>query len=50
MGLTWEDVEEPLHALDTLGVDVERMEMMKQERADPYNHFGPEFAAEENTD
>lgn len=49
VGRTSEDVEETLEALDSLGVDIERMEMMKQERANPYNHFGTAFANEEDT-
>jgi DNA-binding Lrp family transcriptional regulator len=44
VGRTSEDIEETLEALDSLGVDIERMEMMKQERVNPYNHFGKEFA------
>ena len=49
VGHTSEDIEDTLEALDSLGVDIERMEMMKQERANPYNHFGKEFADEGNT-
>jgi len=37
---TSEDIEETLESLDSLGVDIERMRMMKQERTNPYNHFG----------
>lgn len=44
VGRTQADVEESLEALDGLGVNVERTEMMKQERAKPYNHFGEAFA------
>lgn len=49
VGRTSDDVEDTLEALDSLGVDIERMEMMKQERTNPYNHFGEEFADEEET-
>lgn len=49
VGLTAEDIEDTLEALDSLGVDIERMEMMKQERTNPYNHFGEEFADEEDS-
>lgn len=49
VGRTSEDIEDTLEGLDALGVDIERMEMMKQERANPYNHFGKEFASEEDT-
>lgn len=43
VGRTQTDVEESLEELDSLGVDIERMEIMKQERARPYNHFGKKF-------
>ncbi|WP_226003932.1 Lrp/AsnC family transcriptional regulator [Natrinema salinisoli] len=46
---TQEELEESLEDLDRLGVHIERMEIMKQERANPYNHFGKEFA-DEKTD
>ncbi|MFC4451873.1 Lrp/AsnC family transcriptional regulator [Halorussus aquaticus] len=49
VGLTSDDIEDSLEALDELGVDIERMEMMKQERTNPYNHFGQEFANEDDT-
>jgi len=49
VGRTSEDIEDTLEALDSLGVDIERMEMMKQERTNPYNNFGEEFADEEAT-
>lgn len=35
VGPTSEGVEEVLHALDTLGIDIERMEVMNQKRANP---------------
>ena len=46
-GRTSEDIESTLEALDSLGVDIERMEMMKQQRVNPYNHFGKEFVDED---
>lgn len=49
VGRTSKDIEGTLDTLDSLGVDIERMEMMKQERANPYNHFGEEFAKEQET-
>jgi len=49
VGRTSEDIEESLEALDSLGVDIERMEMMKQEQTNPYNHFGNEFTSEGDT-
>lgn len=48
VGETQEDIEESLEKLDSLGADVERMEIMKQELAQPYNHFGQDFADEED--
>ena len=47
VGLTSEDIEDSLETLDSLDVDIERMEMMKQEQVNPYNHFGKEFAEED---
>ena len=44
VGRTQEDIEESLEALDELGVHIDRMEIMKQERSQPYNHFGQPFA------
>jgi len=35
VGRTSEDIEETLESLDSLGVDIERMRMMKQERNQP---------------
>lgn len=49
VGQTQKDIEESLAELDSLGVDIERMEMMKQERANPYNHFGKPFANEDES-
>jgi len=48
VGRTQEDIEESLEDMDSLGVDIERMEIMKQEHAQPYNHFGQKFADEED--
>lgn len=48
VGRTQEDIEESLEDLDALGVHIERMEIMKQEQAQPYNHFGQKFADEED--
>lgn len=44
VGQTQEDIEESLEDLDAMGVHIERIEIMKQERAQPYNHFGQPFA------
>jgi len=48
VGRTSADIEDTLETLDSLGVDIERMEMMKQERTNPYTHFGQEFANEKD--
>ncbi|WP_123538609.1 Lrp/AsnC family transcriptional regulator [Halosimplex salinum] len=48
VGRTQGDIEESLEDLDSLGVNLARVEIMKQERAQPYNHFGQEFADEED--
>ena len=48
VGRTQEDIEESLEDLDSLGVHIERMEIMKQERAQPYNHFGQKFADDDD--
>ena len=49
VGSTQEDIEESLVELNSRGVHIERMEIMKQEQAKPYNHFGQEFADEDDT-
>jgi len=49
VGRTSEDIEETLETLDSLGVDIEGMEMVKQEQTNPYNHFGEDFTNEEDT-
>ena len=49
VGHTQEDVQDTLEALDSLGVHIERTEIMKRERAKPYNHFGKQFTSEEDT-
>ena len=48
VGGTQDDIEESLEDLDSHGVHIERMEIMKQERAQSYNHFGQEFADEDD--
>ncbi|WP_331235233.1 Lrp/AsnC family transcriptional regulator [Natronorarus salvus] len=48
VGHSQEDIEESLTELDARGVHIERVEIMKQERAQPYNHFGQEFAEEDD--
>lgn len=48
VGETQTDIEESLEDLDSHGIDIERMEIMKQERAQSYNHFGQPFADEDD--
>lgn len=48
VGQSQDDIEESLAELDSLGVQIERVEIMKQEKAKPYNHFGQEFADEDD--
>lgn len=49
VGHSQEDIEASLKALDEVGVEIERMEILKQQRAQPYNHFGQEFANEDDS-
>lgn len=49
VGHSQADIEKALADLDSLGVDIERMEIMKQERTKPYNHFGKPFTNEDET-
>lgn len=49
VGRSQEDIETTLKDLDEVGVHIERMEMLKQQRAQPYNHFGQKFTNEEDT-
>ena len=44
-----QEVEQSLTELNSLGVDIERLEMLKRERKQPYNHFGKEHVDAENT-
>lgn len=50
VGETQDDIEESLGDLDALGVHLDRMEIMKQEHAKPYNHFGQEFATDDDVE
>lgn len=43
VGRTRRDVEQTLAELNSRGVDIERMEMLKRERTQPYNHFGKQY-------
>lgn len=49
VGKNKQEIENSIGELDSLGVDVERMEMLKRVRAFPYNHFGKEYASEDDT-
>lgn len=46
VGKSKQDIEESIGELDSLGVDIERMEMLKNVRQFPYNHFGKEFTTD----
>ncbi|RQG92887.1 AsnC family transcriptional regulator [Natrarchaeobius halalkaliphilus] len=48
IGHSQDDIEESLIELDSRGVDIESVEIMKQEQAQPYNHFGQEFTDEDD--
>ncbi|WP_254861979.1 Lrp/AsnC family transcriptional regulator [Halovivax gelatinilyticus] len=48
VGHSQDGIEESLAELDSRGVQIERVEIMKQEQAKPYNHFGQEFADEDD--
>lgn len=48
VGHSQDDIEESLAELDSRGVHIERVEIMKQEHAKPYNHFGQEFADDDD--
>jgi len=43
------DIEEALASLSDLGVEIERMEMMKRHRFQPYDHFGKQYTSEDDT-
>lgn len=49
VGRDREDIEQSLNELNALGVDIERTEIMKRERSQPYDHFGKEFTSEGET-
>ncbi|NIB99836.1 Lrp/AsnC family transcriptional regulator [Halobacterium sp. R2-5] len=46
VGKSKQDIEKSVGELDSLGVDIERMEMLKKVRQFPYNHFGKEYTTE----
>lgn len=46
VGKNKREIEKSVGELDSLGVDIERMELLKGVRQFPYNHFGKEFTSE----
>lgn len=49
VGKSKQEIEKSIGELNSLGADIERMEMLKRVRAFPYNHFGKEYADEDDT-
>ena len=49
VGQNKQEIEQSIGEMSDVGVDIERMEMLKQVRAFPYNHFGKEFTNEDDT-
>ena len=43
-------LEESLRELDQLGVEIDRVEILKRERTKPYNNFGEKFTEGEETE
>lgn len=50
VGSDREDIERSLNELNDIGVEIERTEIMKRERLQPYNHFGKKFTTERDTE
>ena len=44
-----QDIEASVEKLNSHGVDIERIDMLKRERENPYNHFGKEYTYEDTT-
>lgn len=49
VGQNKQEIEKSVGELNSMGVDIERMEMLKRVRAFPYNHFGKEHTTEDET-
>lgn len=49
VGHTQEEIEQSLTELNAIGVEVERMEIIKRERTQPFGHFGKQFTNEDET-
>lgn len=48
VGQNKQEIEESIGEMSELGVDIERMDIMKRIRAFPYNHFGEKFTHEDD--
>lgn len=49
VGHTREEIEQSLTELNGIGVEIERTEIIKRERTQPFDHFGKEFTSEDET-
>ncbi|MWV63713.1 AsnC family transcriptional regulator [Halorubrum sp. JWXQ-INN 858] len=49
VGQNKQEIEKSISEMSELGVDIERMDMLKRIRALPYNHFGKKFTNEDDT-
>ncbi|MFC7143234.1 Lrp/AsnC family transcriptional regulator [Halosimplex aquaticum] len=49
VGQNKQEIEKSIGEMSELGVDIERLDMLKRVRAFPYNHFGEEFTNEDDT-
>ncbi|WP_224338397.1 Lrp/AsnC family transcriptional regulator [Haloprofundus halobius] len=48
VGQNKQEIEKSIGEMSELGVDIERMDLLKRVRAFPYNHFGKEFTNEDD--
>lgn len=46
VGYDKKGIEQSLRRLNDIGIDIERMEMVRSERTRPYNHFGEQFTSD----
>jgi hypothetical protein len=44
-----QEIEKSIGEMSELGVNIERLDMLKRIRAFPYNHFGKKFTNEDDT-
>ncbi|WP_415383355.1 Lrp/AsnC family transcriptional regulator [Halosimplex sp. TS25] len=49
VGQNKQEIEKSIGEMSGLGIDIERMDLLKRVRAFPYNHFGEEFTNEDDT-